>query len=120
MASPTQLALSNFEKFFTWNPTHPYVGRLRLICLLQTAAKRYVEPDQGTPDRGEGGVNDFDVCGFFQTVPGRHVYPRRKVSVDFGPSKFGHHPEDEGFTGRRVDVMWRDIEIKLAGARAQK
>jgi hypothetical protein len=111
----THLALSNFEDFFSRNPGHDYVGRLRLICLLQTAAKHYVEPDLCTsPDQTWGGVNDFDVCGFFETVSGRHLYAQRKVNLDFGPSKFGRNPDDgEQYKGRRVDVMWRDIVINL-------
>jgi hypothetical protein len=108
-----QLALSNFDDFFTRNPSHPYLRRLRLICLLQTAAKHFVEPDKCLePNQRWGGVNDFDVCGFFQAIPGRFLYPQRKCTMDFGPSKFGHHPEDEGFTGRRVDVMWRSIKMQ--------
>ena len=116
-----QLALTNFEAFFARNPRHPYFGRLRLICLLQTAAKHYVEPDRClSPDQREGGVNDFDVCGFFETVPGRHLYPQRKVSLDFGPSKFGRHPADgEQYRGRRVDVVWRDIRIDRAETAAE-
>jgi hypothetical protein len=107
------LALGDFGEFFVHNPRHPYVGRLRFICLLQTAAKHYVEPDQGNAKSRRGGVNDFDVCGFFETVPNRHLYPQRKVNFDFGSSKFGRHPEDdEKYQGRRVDVMWRDIRIK--------
>jgi hypothetical protein len=91
----SQLALINFEEFFACNPDHPYVGRLRLICLLQTAAKHYVEPDRCvTSDQKAGGVNDFDVCGFFETMPGRHLYAQRKVNLDFRPSRFGRHPKD--------------------------
>jgi hypothetical protein len=106
-----RLAFSNFEDFFKRNPEHPYHGRLRLIYLLQTAAKHYIEPDQcRSPHQTEGGVNDFDICGFFETMVGRHLYPQRKCNVDFGPSKFGRNSDDgERFEGRRVDVMWRDI-----------
>jgi hypothetical protein len=109
-----QLALSNFADFFARNPHHAYLGRLRLICLLQTAAKHYVEPDQcRKPDQRCGGVNDFDVCGFFQAVPGQHLFPRRKCKLDFGPSKFGRHPkEGKRIEGRRVDVVWRDIVME--------
>ncbi len=110
-----QLALSNFEDFFRRNPKHPYVERLRLICLLQTAAKHYVEPDQGNPASTKGGVNDFDVCGFFEALPNRHLYSQRKCNLDFGRSKFGRNPDDgERFSGRRLDVMWRDINFGSA------
>ena len=108
-----QLALSDFEDFFARNPKHPYNGQLRLICLLQTAAKHYVNPDKCIePDQRSGGVNDFDVCGFFQAIPRRRLFAQRKTQLDFGPSKFGRNPnEGERFKGRRVDVMWRSIDI---------
>lgn len=110
-----QLALNNFEDFFRRNPTHPYVGRMRLICLLQTAAKHYVEPDKGNPRSRGGGVNDFDVCGLFERMPNRHLFARRKCQLDFGPSMFGRNPDDgERYTGRRVDVVWRSINFQLA------
>jgi hypothetical protein len=108
-----QLALSNFEDFFRRNPGHRYMGRLRLICLLQTAAKHFVEPDKCLePNQRTGGVNDFDVCGFFQAMP-KSLYAQRKCQLDFGPSKFSRNPDDgKHFRGRRVDVMWRSIEMK--------
>jgi len=63
-------ALSNFEEFFKHNLSHPYLGRLRLICLLQTAAKHFVDPDECLEQSQRcGGENDFDVSGFFQAVP---------------------------------------------------
>jgi hypothetical protein len=109
----SQLALNNFEDFFRRNPKHPYVGRMRLICLLQTAAKHYVEPDQGNSKSRKGGVNDFDVCGIFEAIPNRHLFARRKCQLDFGPSKFGRNPDDdERFKGRRVDVVWRSIKFE--------
>jgi hypothetical protein len=111
-----QLALSNFDDFFRRNPDHPYLARLRLICLLQTAAKHYVEPDHcRKPNQRCGGVNDFDVCGFFDAVASRRLYSRRKCQLDFGSSKFGRNPDDgERFNGRRVDVMWRSIKVESA------
>ncbi len=107
-----QLALSDFKAFFARNPKHPYKDQLRLICLLQTAAKHYVDPDTCIePDQRWGGVNDFDVCGFFEAIPRRHLFARRKRQLDFGASRFGRNPvEDERFKGRRVDVMWRSID----------
>lgn len=108
-----QLALGNFDDFFTRNPGHTYNGQLRLICLIQHTAKHYVDPDQCVePDQKCGGVNDFDVCGFFQAIPGRHLFAQRRCKLDFGPSKFGRNPEEgERFKGRRVDVLWRSIDM---------
>jgi hypothetical protein len=116
LARLARLALSNFDDFFAIHPDHPYAGRLRLICLMQTAAKHYVSPDRcAAPNQTWGGVNDFDVCGFFESVPGRPLYARRISRMDFGPSKFGHNPDDgDCYTGRRVDVMWRSIDMPLS------
>jgi len=64
-----RLTLSNFDDFFARNPGHPYARRLRLICLMQTAAKHYVSHDRCIePNQMWGGVNDFDICGFFEAV----------------------------------------------------
>jgi hypothetical protein len=108
--------LDDFDDFFTRYPQHPYHGQLRLICLLQTAAKHYVDPDHCLePNQTWGGVNDFDVCGFFEAVPRRQLCPRRRSTVDFGPSKFGRNPDDgEHFKGRRVDVLWRSINMRAS------
>ena len=113
-----QLALGNFDDFFARNPEHAYHGQLRLICLLQTAAKHYVDPDQYVEqDQRWGGVNDFDVCGFFQAILGRPLFAQRRCELDFGPSKFGRNPvEGERFKGRRVDVLWRSITMQVSEA----
>jgi hypothetical protein len=81
-----------------------YVDRLRPICLCQGAARHYVQGDRG--------VQDFDLWGFFDEVRG-HPFPYRRCGKhDFGPSKFGHNPEDgDAFKGRRVDVIGRSISI---------
>ena len=55
-------------------------------------------------------VKDIDVYTFFATDEGKLFPPRRPVmSYDFGPSKFGRHPDDEGYIGRRVDCLGRSI-----------
>jgi hypothetical protein len=80
----------------------PYEKRLLLICLCQGAAQHYVYHERG--------VQDFDVWGFFREIPW-HPFPYRwRGERDFGPSKFGHNPEDGGrFVGRRVDLIGRSI-----------
>jgi hypothetical protein len=108
-----QLALSCFEDFFACNPEHPYRGRLRLICLVQGGAKHYVDPDlQIEPNQRWGGVNDFDVCGFFQAVPGRSLFARRRCELDFSPDSGG----SGRFKGRRVDAMWRSLDVQVSEA----
>jgi hypothetical protein len=113
-----QLASVNFKDFFARNLGHAYSGQLRLICLIQSAAKHYVDPDQCVePDQKRGGVNDFDVCGFFQAIPGQHLFAQRRCKLDFGLSKFGRNPEEgEHFKGRRVDVLWRSINMQASEA----
>jgi hypothetical protein len=84
-----------------------------LICLCQGAALHYVAPHGGVATDRKGGVNDFDVWGFFRDRPNHHrpFPPRRHGFQDFGPSKFGRNPYDKPrFTGRRVDLFGRSIE----------
>ena len=59
---------------------------------------------------GRHGVKDLDVWAFFRAYPGR-PFPYRTVwNRDFGPSHFGKHPNNAGYTGRRVDLIGRSIE----------
>lgn len=84
--------------------SRPYEDRLRLICLCQGAARHYVHGDRG--------VQDFDLWGFFEAIPGHKFPPRRRGTYDFGPSKFGRNPDDGArFKGRRVDVIGRSISM---------
>jgi hypothetical protein len=100
-----QIALDDFADLFR-RKSHAsrYADRLRLVCLCQGAAQHYVHHDRG--------VQDFDLWGFFEEVPG-HPFPfRRRGKCDFGPSKFGRNPDDGGaFKGRRVDVIGRSINM---------
>ncbi|WP_145963699.1 hypothetical protein [Bradyrhizobium algeriense] len=81
-----------------------YADRLQLICLCQGAARHYVHGDRG--------VQDFDLWGFFEEVRGHPFPSRRSGKHDFGPSKFGHNPDDgDAFKGRRVDVIGRSISM---------
>jgi hypothetical protein len=109
----SSLALTDFEDFFRRHQQwRPYRQRLLLICLCQGAASHYVTPRRGVATDREGGVNNFDVWGFFRDQPnGRPFPPRRHGRQDFGPSKFGRNPKDKSrFTGRRVDVLARSID----------
>ena len=83
------LALRDFGSFFDRHQGHPYSGRLMLICLCQGAAQHYVKPTRGGDSDRQGGVNDFDVWGFFRARPDGRPFPYRRRGVqDFGPSKF--------------------------------
>lgn len=84
----------------------PYRHRLLAVALCQGAALHYLD--------GRNGVKDIDVWTFFAALPDR--YPdralyRRNKARDFGPSKFGRHPEIPGFVGRKVDLLSDSIPV---------
>lgn len=110
----SMLAHADFDTFFRRHERwRRYSDRLILICLCQGAARHYVEPNRVVTSDREGGVNDFDVWGFFRDRPNDRPFPpRRHGFQDFGPSKFGRNPNDKPrFTGRRVDVLGRSISM---------
>ncbi len=105
LARLAQIAVADFSDLFRRSDySRPYADRLRVICLCQGAARHYVHGDRG--------VKDFDVWAFFDALPS-HPFPwRRRSRRDFGPSRFGHNPDDRpNFTGRRVDVIGRSISM---------
>lgn len=78
-----------------WTKGPYFKGRLFLIALCQGGAQHYLD--------GCSGVKDLDVWGFF-AKSGEANFPNLTRWVrDFGPSSLGRHPDDEGFSGRRVD-----------------
>jgi hypothetical protein len=82
-----------------------YAKRLVCIALCQGAALHYI-------DRGNG-VKDFDLWAFCAEHRERPFPYRRHAREDFGPSKFGRHPDDrDPFQGRRVDMMARSLPVK--------
>jgi hypothetical protein len=117
LARLATLALADFAIFFQRHQRwRPYADRLMFICLCQGAAGHCVQPSHGTAHAREGGVNDFDVWGFFRHLPNARPFPSRRHGFqDFGPSKFGRHPDEPPrYTGRRVDVWGRSIEVRGA------
>lgn len=79
-------------------------AKVLCVALCQGAALHYVD--------GENGVKDFDVWTFYQRVGQAPDFPpRRLVKYDFGESKFGRHPDDQHYLGRRVDVLGRSIHV---------
>jgi hypothetical protein len=116
------LALTDFKSFFQRNARrHPYSDRLMLVCLCQGAARHYVDPYRVLSSDREGGVHDFDVWGFFRQHPDERPFPPgRQGFADFGLSRFGRDPDDEPrFTGRRVDVLGRSIEVQPSKPRSR-
>tara|TARA_B100000614_G_C14364375_1_gene418573 strand:- start:63 stop:599 length:537 start_codon:yes stop_codon:yes gene_type:complete len=98
-------ALKDLEELFTRRPEtgELYAQRLLAICLCQGAAEHFV--------RGLHGIKDLDAWAFFRRHPARRFPPRRRSTVDFGPSELGRNPYDAGYAGRRVDVMGRSIAV---------
>lgn len=52
---------------------------------------------------------------FYEECPGEPFPYRRRGIADFGASKFGVHPDDAGFRGRRVDLISRSIKVGRGG-----
>lgn len=100
LAKLLSIARADIEQFFQRNPHYisEYQGKEKLIVLGQGAALHYLD--------GVNGVKDFDVWFFYPKYTQNLPYRRRGIA-DFGESKFGIHPEDIGFSGRRVDVLMR-------------
>lgn len=98
-----QIATDDLEDFFQRYPDHGgrYRDRLMLICLCQGAAGHFIHRDRG--------VSDFDVWAFFRAHPERPFPYRRPAKGDFGPSRFGRHPDDAYRRGRGVDLFGRSI-----------
>jgi len=74
------------------------------VALCQGAALHFIDKTNG--------IKDFDIYTFFAADGGRKFPERRRGIHDFGASRFGRHPEDQGFAGRRVDIMGRSIAYK--------
>lgn len=80
-----------------------YKDRLLLLALGQGGALHF--EDRKT------GLKDIDVWAFFAAGPPKPFPPRARWTADYGPSKFGRSADDEGFTGRRMDILGRSIDV---------
>jgi len=83
-----------------------YKDRLILLALCQGGAQHYVD--------GVAGVKDLDVWAFFRGGIETPFPWRARWRADFGSSRLGRHPADDGYLGRRVDVMGRSIRANDA------
>jgi hypothetical protein len=78
--------------------------KLLCVALCQGAGLHYID--------GKNGVKDFEVWTFYERVQQVPDFPARRIMHhDFGPSKFGRHPADSGYEGRRVDLLGRSIHV---------
>lgn len=97
------LAMADLMGLFDRRPEtgRRYRDRLLLLALCQGGAEHFV--------RQTHGVKDLDVWAFFSAHPQGPFPHRRRGIQDFGPSRHGRHPDDDGFNGRRIDIMGRSI-----------
>ncbi len=78
-----------------------YTNRIICVALCQGAALHFVN--------GKNGIKDFDVWTFY-AAHSQGPFPYRRVgNRDFGASEFGRRASDEGYIGRRVDLIGRSI-----------
>ncbi|QRE74392.1 hypothetical protein [Methylobacterium aquaticum] len=97
------------------NKSQIYSGKLLLLCLCQGGALHHRQCREGRPEEERRGIHDLDVWGFFERQPACRFPPRWRGEEDFGLSHFGRRPEDAHFTGRKVDVIGRCLEIEPGG-----
>jgi len=103
----SEIARKDVQRFIAGNPAARAELPSKILCvaLCQGAALHYVDKTNG--------VKDIDVWTFFAD-DGRKPWPdcRKAMPYDFGPSKFGRHPDDLGYTGRCVDCLGKSIAFK--------
>lgn len=103
------IALRDREAMFAKNPhLKAYRDRVLLVALCQGAALHYIN--------GTNGVKDLDVYTFYAAVPGLMLLPLRRQTADFGESEFGYWSKEKlirgmRFTGRRVDLLQRALQV---------
>lgn len=102
-----------------------WADRRVAVVLAQGAALHYLYPDGlPTPQAGGQGIKDLDVWTFYAAIPGRPLRTGRyELCRDFGPSSLGrnrygpqHSPRARRwnqFSGRRVDLLARDLRVDL-------
>lgn len=98
-----EIARNDLQAYVSGAPRErsKFLQHVLCVVLCQGAALHYV-------DR-RNGVKDFDVYTFFAKGNGRDFPVRRVGKADFGISRFGRHPREPEFEGRRVDLLGRSI-----------
>ena len=86
-----------------------YKNGLVMIALCQGGANHYVVTN-GYARRyfnpKKKGLKDIDIWFFFRK---QKFHPMWHHTRDFGPSKFGHNPQEPKYIGRRMDFYGRSI-----------
>lgn len=78
------------------------IERPLAVALCQGAAMHYIDK--------KNGIKDFDIWFFYPF--NEKLLPYRTVwTWDYENKKFGTHPNDVGYKGRRVDVLVRSLNV---------
>lgn len=83
-----------------------YAGQLMMLALCQGAAQNYLHGAHGVNGRG---VKDLDVWAFHYDGLEKPFPSRTHWRTDFGESHLGCNPHDDGYVGRRIDIIGRSI-----------
>ena len=106
-----QAAWAKLSEIFHRAPVaSSYRERLLILALAQGGGLHF--------ENGTNGLKDIDIWAFFSAAPEKRFPPRARWTVDFGPSKFGKHPDDDGYAGRRIDILGRSIMV-IAGEKPE-
>jgi len=99
------LTLSCLEAVYQRAPVAGmYKDRLLFLTLAQGGAQHFCDKTNG--------LKDIDIWAFYRGGLERPFPVRARWNVDMGPSKFGKHPDDVGYRGRRIDILGRSVEVK--------
>lgn len=101
----SELALEVFDDLFRRRAKSAvYDGRLVMIALCQGGALHQLD--------GTTGIGDLDIFAFFAGLHRRVFVSRKPWTRDFGGSHLGRDPDEQGYGGRRVDIIPTDIPVE--------